>query len=564
MQENNKDNITTSGVEKLENIEREVKREPSSAKERIIREKRNAEERVEKAKEKVVKKGKKAKKKKLTKEERKALAAKKREEKKKKLLAKKEERARKIEERRRALKEKREKRSEKRKGERKEKRTRERAPGFGGWLAAVIALGTVTLAMGTVLTAGALRMSDMTNAAAYAHMNNMYEFDEATDNIQVSLSKLKIASSPLEQSSLLSEVLVNSEIAEGDLERLPLSSQAAEIMNSFYNKTGAFAKNALEKLARGEKLSSEDKEVLNGLYRANTAMRLKIDELTRNMTLKDMLAMAMGKESEIERYLIEAMGGAYENGKDLNLEDIKVSSGAFAYLSGKREISSAEGEDIAKDILEDYAVCDIEFTGETTVKDFKCYNYTLKDCTDGEYYVQITKIGGALLSLNSYKPCDGDNYSERACVEIAEDFLDEVEYEDVEPVWVNTTGDTVEIRFAYVYGGVTVYSDLINVKVCKDRGIVTGVDAYQYLKNHKERERQNAKISEGQIREKLAATDIRNVKKAIIPLNGKDVFCYEANVYYDGEEYFVYYDANTGAEVYVKTVVNSERGRVLL
>lgn len=55
------------------------------------------------------------------------------------------------------------------------------------------------------------------------------------------------------------------------------------------------------------------------------------------------------------------------------------------------------------------------------------------------------------------------------------------------PVWSNESGTVATINFAYEAEDVIVYSDLVKVKVCEERGLVTGMEASSYYLNHTER-----------------------------------------------------------------------------
>ena len=56
----------------------------------------------------------------------------------------------------------------------------------------------------------------------------------------------------------------------------------------------------------------------------------------------------------------------------------------------------------------------------------------------------------------------------------------------------------VTINYAYEQDGVTIYSDLIKLKVALDNGEVLGIETKGYLNSHEERNIQQAKISKEQ------------------------------------------------------------------
>ncbi len=115
---------------------------------------------------------------------------------------------------------------------RAEKNEKRHAPGFGGWLAAVISLGVVTLALGSMLTYGWINMDGMTADMATIHTESMYELNSIVDNLDTNLAKARVANTRNEQVKLLSNVAIESEMAETLLERLPVDTQFTQNVTS--------------------------------------------------------------------------------------------------------------------------------------------------------------------------------------------------------------------------------------------------------------------------------------------------------------------------------------------
>ncbi len=118
------------------------------------------------------------------------------------------------------------------------KNDKRHAPGFGGWLAAVISLGVTTLALGTMLTFGWLNMNGMEAQMSTMHTESVYELNSIVDNLDTNLAKARISNSQNEQVKLLSQIAIESEMAEVILERLPFETQLTEYLTSFVNKMG--------------------------------------------------------------------------------------------------------------------------------------------------------------------------------------------------------------------------------------------------------------------------------------------------------------------------------------
>ena len=106
---------------------------------------------------------------------------------------------------------------------------------------------------------------------------------------------------------------------------------------------------------------------------------------------------------------------------------------------------------------------------------------------------------------------------------------------------------------------------MVKVKVCEERGIVTGAEALSYVMNHVERDAGEAKISKSEAKAKLhEGFEVKGARLAVIPVEGKEVLCYEFNGKFEGSEYYIYIDAKTGNEVEVFTVIGTAQGRALM
>ena len=134
----------------------------------------------------------------------------------------------------------------------------------------------------------------------------------------------------------------------------------------------------------------------------------------------------------------------------------------------------------------------------------------------------------------------------------AQQFLARLGYEDMIPVDVSESGTNADFTFAYYADGCTYYPDEIVVKVCEERGIVSGLDASKYLKNHRGRGEVNAKISMQEARDKLSEKlTVESSRLVMFQHKGREMMAYEFFCSYDGSLYFVYLDAENGQELFL-------------
>ena len=447
--------------------------------------------------------------------------------------------------------------------ERKEKR---HSPGFGGWLAAVISLGATSLVLATIVTYGWMNMSAMQTNMAGMQTQSLYELNSIVDNLDSNLAKARVSTSSTDRARVLADIAIESEMAEVVLERLPLEITLTEEMASFLNKMGDSAQSMLYTVAAGGELEEWQISSLEYMYRNNLKLKRALNEIVASAGSGDIIALMRGKGSvlegsfnDIQNNVIEEPKGIFDGPFSQNSEDTNPS-----VFEGMAEVSQAEAEGIAREIFADYKVTDARCTGEATRGNLAFYNITLMT-DDGEMLAQLSKKGGKMVMFDSYKECTQHNFSVERCRDIAADFLKALGFENLESVWVSENGTTCNINFCPVQNGVVLYPDMVKVKVCEERGIVTGAEAMSYVMNHSQRDIAGATITKAEAQSVIdGRIEVTSSRLALIPVDGQEVLCYEFAGKFDGSDYFVYVDAATGNEVQVLTVVGTAQGRAVL
>ena len=450
---------------------------------------------------------------------------------------------------------------------RADRKERQHAPGFGGWLAAVIALGVTTLALGTMMTFGWINMNGMQAEMAGVHTQSLYELNSIVDNLDTNLAKARVSNSANDQVKILSDIAIESEMAEVILERMPVDTQLTQNMTSFVNKMGDSAQSMLYAVARGEKLTDSQKASIKYMYEQNLEMKRIINELCSNCSEKEMINAMKGKKGNL---MAQSFGNLENNTVETPKE---INDGPFSdsvkkvsakNLEALEEISSTKAEELANEYFKDYGLESVNCTGETLAQQLECYNVVL-NTKDGEMLAQISKLGGKVVMFDSYKDCSAKNFSVDRCIDIATDFLNDLGFSGMKAVWTSENGTTCNLNFAYEKNGVIFYPDMIKVKVCEERGIVTGMEGLSYVLNHVERTAGKAKISKSEAEDGLNPEfEIAGSRLTVIPLDDEEVLAYEFYGTYGGNTYYIYVDAATGNEVQVFTVIGTAQGKALM
>lgn len=439
----------------------------------------------------------------------------------------------------------------------KRKQKKERAPGFGGWLAAVIALGVSTLALGTMLTFGWISMNGMQADMASSASQSLYELNSIVDNLDSNLAKARISSSAGDRARIFSDIAVESEMAESAIERLPVAGELTRSITAFINKVGESAQNMLASVAEGRSLTSSQAASIEYMYECNAQLKEFLNGLTTNCTDKDIMDALAGKGAMFEGFEgyvepdVETPKEIYDGPFAENTQKVSAKN-----LEGLEEISGERAEELCAQWFKDYGVTETRCTGETVAEQLSLFNVRMTTEEGDEYFAQVSKAGGKLVMFDSYKDCANHNFSVENCKTIALGFLEAAGYGDMTCVWEGESGTTCNLNFVCEQNGVALYPDMVKVKVCEERGMVTGVEALPYVLNHTERSISKPAISLSQAEAKLGGRlEVESSRLALIPKDGGEELAYEFVGTYGGRTYYVYLSAQTGEEVDVFTVV---------
>ena len=454
-----------------------------------------------------------------------------------------------------------------------------RSNGKGGWIAAVVTLGAVTLALTTVVTVGAMDMSALNRGAMTANRGMLYELIGVMENVDEDLDRARISNTPAQQSRILTDLLVQARLAEFDLEKLPVSAEDDANLTSFLNRTAQMAEWMLAKLRSGEPLNEKDRAILQSLYEMNHGIRAQLEETGAGLTDKDMKNFLKGAKNRltdaldgIERATLpENAVGTVKAEKPFGDFSLEKRDGETFEKPEKKDKNDKrttpdedkKGEKIASQAAEeklqvyfsDYAIEKIEYAGETISRGVAAYNFCLKDKDGVKIFAQISETDGELIRFDYYKECKDRNFSSDSAKMIAEAFLEKLGYKDMTATRLSEFGTDADFLFVKNANGFLVYPQAVKVKVCEERGVVTGFDASEYLKNGHSRVEPNAKITLAEAQAKLHKDlSVVNSQACIINAAGKMKTAYEFICNYQENTYLVYVDAVTGNEISIVNV----------
>ena len=456
---------------------------------------------------------------------------------------------------------------EQRHASRQQNKERKHSRGIGGWLAAVISLGSATLVLATLFTLSMINNKGMNYMGSSAVAETYYDLVDYVDNLEVNMSKLLVSNDKAQQQRLLTEITTQASLAADDISQLPLKDEAKYYTTKYINQVADYSKYLVNKLIDGDSLSETDKENVTELYKINTELKRELNMLATSVgedfDFNDLLND--GKDNPILDKFTELEANAVEYPK-------LIYDGPFSDSIEKKEPKAIDGEEITKRQAEEifnnlfakHNLENVEATSEANGK-ILCYNVEA-DVDNGKIFASISKKGGRLVMFNNYRDCTAQNKTLDECVELGYEFLNELGINNVSAVWATENGATAYINYCAMQDGVICYADMIKLNVCKERGVVSAMDGISYYLNHTTRQVKEPELSQDSALKNLS-TDIvvDSVRLAVIPRGEtQETLAYEVAGTYNGVTYYVYIDAHTGKEVQIFRVVETTEGQLLM
>lgn len=443
---------------------------------------------------------------------------------------------------------------------RSEKENRgERRKSYGGWLAAVVTLGAINLALTTAVTIGAVQMKRDNDTAMSGHRSTVYEIMSVMENVENDLDRARVANTAAQQDRILTDLLVQARLAELDFEKLPIGIENDRNVTTFINRVASESEKMLAKLRHGEKLSKEDEATLQRLYEKNHQIREQMSGFMEKMTNKDLMSYIKRGEGMIK----EAVDGLEKLTMEENriqLNDKKEGAGTQrnapkAESGTSPKINPAKAEELCKQYFSSYKIEDFQCVGETVTRDMGAYNVQGYDDKGTMLFAEIDWQDGKLLRFDYHEDCNDENFDFANAKIIAESFVEGLGYQNMLAVRASENGANSDFTFVYELDGTRFYPDEVKVKVCRTRGIVTGFDATRFVKNHKERTAPQTKLTLAQAKNTLKeGVEVETSALAVVKTARGERAAYEFVCSYKEEKYLIYTDAMTGEEISIVNV----------
>ncbi len=393
------------------------------------------------------------------------------------------------------------------------------------------------------------------------YKKNFYEVASNINDLEVDISKVVATTDVGTLNTLLSGLHSNVILTLSNVNQLPITYDKLTNINMLLNKTGGFVQSLLDRIFDGQTLEDDDYTSLSSIHSSLISLKYDLNNYYNNIRADfNILANADGKGAS--DFSTGLMSTESANSKVPSL----IYDGPFSESVLNKEIvglanfevSQSEATDIIKKIFD---VQSVNYLGLIKGK-FETYNFHL-DIQNG-LDVMITKQGGLLLTITSFGSNGENTISSSDGIKIAENFAKRVGISNMYSVWNQVCGNVEYVNLAPIVNSCIYYSDLIKVKVDLVSGTVIGWEATNYATSNKTRSFSNS-ISFAEASQKISSVlQIQERNYTIIP----DKYVGELSAYefictWKNYTYYIYIDSNTGAEVNILRIIDTNNGELL-
>ena len=386
-----------------------------------------------------------------------------------------------------------------------------------------------------------------------------YELIDYIDDVENYLAKSIISGSHENGAKTLVHVWREANLAQVYLSQLPISSNELASTSKFLNQVSEYSYSLATKCINNSDLTDEELNNLQQLHDYCGTLKETLNQLLNDMGQGNISWKELTKDANTAfAQQVDNLSSSSFSNLDENFGEYEglIYDGAYSEHIEKAEKKGLKGNEITEEEAKNRA---IEFAKEDRIEEIKSNGFTqngdipsyqfsikLKDSdANNPMSISISKIGGHIVYMNYNREIKEEIITQEEANKIGQDFLSSRGIEHMKATYFLKQANAVTINYAYIQDDVTIYPDLIKVKIALDNGEILGMETSGYLNNHEVRDIPSVKISKEQARKYLNNNlEITTEDLAIIPTEWKtEILCYEFKGKVNDLDFLVYINA---------------------
>lgn len=410
-------------------------------------------------------------------------------------------------------------------------------------------------------------------ASENAYNMAFFELVDYVDSVEVYLAKALVSNTPEHGAETLTYVWREANLAQSYLARLPISSSELENTAKFLNQVSDYSYSLSRKNINNQELTQEELDNLTKLHQYSTELKNTLNQLSEDLNSGRISWGELTKKGspvfaqEVSNISKDSFSNLEENFHEYAG---LIYDGAFSEHMTNPERKGLTGEEIDEETAKQKA---LEFIGAENVKEInsngitqnaniQSYDFSAVKNDGVNVWISISQKGGHVVFSNSTRDVTVEIISQENANEIGKKFLDARGIYNMKPTYYLKQNGIVTINYAYEQDGVTVYSDLVKLKVALDNGEILGMETSGYLNSHEYRNFATPKVSKEKAREKINKNlEIQSEGLAMIPTEYQsEILCWEFKGVVDDRQFLVYINVENGKEEDVLVILDTPNG----
>jgi len=285
--------------------------------------------------------------------------------------------------------------------------------------------------------------------------DNFYNLLESVNNLETKLAKTIHSSGTYQRKTLL-EASKNASEAGISLSALPLSQNDVQDTVKLVNQISGYTSILAEKLAQGESLTGEEKSTLVNVHQSVLDLQNQLNEFARKLNKGySIIDSSMNVDSGSNEFST--------NLTSLKSTEIEyptmIYDGPFSDSVVNVTVKGLKGKAVGQeDVLAKIEklfpnLVRTDFEGETNGR-FETYNFRLTNSDDEMLYLQVSKIGGHILTISGTGEEGDASIDESEAKDLALRFAKENGIQDGQVVWSDSIKGDVYFNIAPIQNGI--------------------------------------------------------------------------------------------------------------
>lgn len=409
--------------------------------------------------------------------------------------------------------------------------------------------------------------------------NNKYNLDffelvNYMNDVENYLAKSMVTNEAEKSAETLSYIWRSANLAETYLSQIPISNNGLSNTQKFLNQASEYSYSLFRKCISSENLTTDNLDNLKELYNYSTQVNSTLGQLSLEISNGTLNWQELSKDGsslfskEISNMSIDGFNNIEENFEEY---DGLIYDGAYSeHITNKEkkglignEIDEEKAKQIAESFIEKENIKTLNSLGLSENGTIKCYTIEITTNDNNNITMAISQKGGHIVFMNYNREVTEENITQEEAATKAIEFLNSKGYTNMKKTYTIKEYGVITINYAYEENEVTIYSDLIKVKIALDNGEILGLETTGYLNNHEKRNINKTGIITKEEAIKLSNENLKieETKLAIIPTEFEtEIFCWELKGTVENRDFLLYVNAKTGKVEDILLIIQTENG----